>query len=223
MTVYYLKIMEGFTMDASFDNVQGLNNFHLNASHLFRRIDGVQLHNQTIKVEKLREIVPLLYLRNSAKLPSYKHILLNHIRTMLNFHLRRDYDDVISNDPQYPDCLFEGSKLGLDFSEFVDKRKCDTLMHLQQQFPIKSTIMFSKPTSSFWRNFLQTILWKYYLEIRQELANCGGTPIHGKRSVIPYHTRTLDFKSFKIEPIGRTLYGTIKDRLEVPSFWEDDD
>ena len=108
-------------MDVQFDNAQELNSFHMKARELFKCIDGVQLCLQTIKVEVDSEIVPLLYLRNSAQFPRYKHILFNHIQTMLNFHLSRHSDDVISRDPEYPDCLFEGSKLGLDFHDFINE------------------------------------------------------------------------------------------------------
>ena len=151
--------MEGFTMDVQFDNAQELNSFHMKARGLFKCIDGVQLCLQTIMVKEDLEIVPLLYLRNSAQFPQYKHILFNHIQTMLNFHLSRYSDDVISRDPEYPDCLFEGSKLGLDFHDFINERKCHTLTQMQQQLPIKTTIRFSKPTPSFWRSFLQSSLW----------------------------------------------------------------
>ena len=96
MTMYYLKIMEGFTTDVQFDNAQELNSFQVKARGQFKCIDGVKLCLQTIKVEVDSEIVPLLYLRNSVQFPQYKHILFNHIQTMLNFHMSRYSDDVIS-------------------------------------------------------------------------------------------------------------------------------
>ena len=211
-------------MDVQFDNAQELNSFHMKARELFKCIDGVQLCLQTIKVEVDSEIVPLLYLRNSAQFPRYKHILFNHIQTMLNFHLSRHSDDVISRDPEYPDCLFEGSKLGLEFHDFINERKCHTLAQMQQQLPIKTTIQFSKPTPSFWRNFSQSYLWQHYLRLRLALDDCGGSVIHGKRSIVPYHIRTLDFRNFKIEPRGITLQRAIKDKLDYapPSFWASD-
>ena len=205
-------------MDVSFDNVQELNSFHLKSRNLFKSIDRLQLHRQTIQVEKKLEIIPLLYLRNSARFSSYKHVLLNHVQTMLNFHLSRYSDDVICQDPTYPDCLFEGSKHNMDFNEFIDNRKCNTLAQLQRQLPIKTKIRFSKPNSSFWRSFSQTPLWQSYLRIRLALEDCGGSPIHGKRSIVPYHMRILDFRSFKIEPAGRALRGAIKDKLECALF-----
>ena len=212
-------------MDVTFDNVQELNLFHDKARNLFKSIDGFHLHQQTVEVEKTLEIVPLLYLRNSAKFSSYKHMLINHIQTMLNFHLSQYSDDVISRDPEYPDCLFEGSSHGLDFHEFIDNRKCHTLVQLQQQLPIRTSIRFSKPNSLFWCSFSQTILWQYYLRIRLALDDCGGTLVHGKRSIVPYHTRTLDFRTFQIEPSGLTLQKAVKDKLDnaPPSFWENND
>ena len=212
-------------MDVQFDNAQELNSFHMKARGLFKCIDGVQLCLQTIKVEEDLEIVPLLYLRNSAQFPQYKHILFNHIQTMLNFHLSRYSDDVISRDPEYPDCLFEGSKLGLDFHDFINERKCHMLTQMQQQLPIKATIRFSKPTPSFWRSFSQSSLWQHYLRLRLALADCGGSLIHGKRSIVSYQIRTLDFRNFKIEPRGITLQRAIKDKLDhaPPSFWASND
>ena len=212
-------------MDVQFDNAQELNSFHMKARGLFKCIDGVQLCLQTIKVEVDSEIVPLLYLRNSAQFSQYKHILFNHIQTILNFHLSRYSDDVISRDPEYPDCLFEGSKLGLDFHDFVNERKCHTLVQMQQQLPIKTTIRFSKPTPSFWHNFSQSSLWQNYLRLRLALDDSGGSVIYGKRSIVPYHIRTLDFRNFKIEPHGITLQRAIKDKLDYapPSFWASDD
>ena len=212
-------------MDVQFDNAQELNSFHVKARGLFKCIDGVQLHLQTIKVEVDSEIVPLLYLRNSAQFSQYKHILFNHIQTMLNFHLSKCSDGVISRDPEYPDCLFEGSKLGLDFHDFVNERKCHTLAQMQQQLPIKTTIRFSKPTPFFWHSFSQSSLGLNYLRLRLALDDCGGSIVPGKRSIIPYHIRTLDFRNFKLEPRGITLKRAIKDKLDYapPSFWESDD
>ena len=36
------------------------------------------------------------------------------------------------------------AKLGLDFHDFINERKCHTLAQMQQQLPIKTTIRFSK-------------------------------------------------------------------------------
>ena len=209
-------------MDVSFDNAQELNMFHDKAAKLFKSIDGLQLSRQTIQVEKTHEIVPLLYLRNSAQFSSYKYILLNHIQTMLNFHLSRYSDDVLNTDPSYPNCLFKGTKLGVDFNEFIDERQCDTLTQLQQQLPIKAIIRFPKPNSPFWRSFSQSLLWQYFLKIRLAVDDCGGSVIHGRCSIVPYHIRTLDFKTFQIDPPGLTLLQALKDKLDYapPSFWE---
>ena len=212
-------------MDVQFDNAQELNSFHMKARGLFKCIDGVRLHLQTIKVEVDSEIVPLLYLRNSVQFSQYKHILFNHIQTMLNFHLSRCSDNVISRDPEYPDCLSEGSKLGLDFHDFVNERKCHMLAQMQQQLPIKTAIRFSKPTPFFWHSFSQSSLWQDYLRLRLALDDCGGSIVPGKCWIVPYHIRTLDFRNFKLEPRGITLQRAIKDKLDYapPSFWASDD
>ena len=98
-------------MDVSFDNAQELNMFHDKAAKLFKSIDGLQLSRQTIRVEKTHEIVPLLYLRNSAQFSSYKYILLNRIQTMLNFHLSRYSDDVLNTDPPTPTVFSKAQNL----------------------------------------------------------------------------------------------------------------
>ena len=92
MTLYYLKIIEGFSMDVQFDSVQGLNLFHKKAQSLVNSIDGINLNRQTIHVERTLDIIPLLYLKDGAPFSQYKYILFNHIQSIINFYALRNWD-----------------------------------------------------------------------------------------------------------------------------------
>ena len=86
----------------------------------------------------------------------------------------------------------------------------------------KSYRTISKAKLTFLEVFFTILLWQYFLKIRLAVDDCGGSVIHGRHSIVPYHIRTLDFKTFQIDPPGLTLLQALKDKLDYvpPSFWE---
>ena len=195
MTLYYLKIIEGFSMDVQFDSVQGLNLFHKKTQSLVNSIDGVSLTRHTIHVERTLDVIPLLYLKDGAPFTQYKYILFNHIQSIINFYALRNWDPVLCPDSKTTTCQFEGGKDKLDIDDFLDSRKNHTLQDLQEQLPIRASINFPNPSHIFWHRFYESPLWENYLQLRSILHDCNGSLID--KEILPFHAQVLNFKSFE--------------------------
>ena len=180
MTLYYLKIIEGFSMEVQFDAVQGLNLFHNKAQSLINSIDGVVFHKQTIYVERTLAVIPLLYLKDGAPFIQYKQILFNHIQSIINFYALRHWDAVLCPDSKTTTCQFEGGKDKLDIDDFLDSRKNRTLQDLQGQLPIRASIHYPNPSNIFWYRFSESPLWDTYLQLQSILHECNGSLV-GKK------------------------------------------
>ena len=213
MSLYYLKIVEGFHMEVQFDNVQGLNLFHKKAKSPVSDIDGVVLHQQTVKAKRMLEIIPLLYMTDEAQFKDYKFILSNHIQSILNFYTLRHWDPFIS--PESSDtsiCHFEGGKDKLTFDDFLDSRKFQTLQDLQDQLPIRSSVDYLTLTDIVWKRFSQSPLWNNYLQIKNMLHDCNGSQTH-PQGIIPFHAQVMNFKRFeKVHYLSMT--DTIREKFK---------
>ena len=144
MTLYYLKIIEGFSMEVHFDDVQGLNLFHKKTQSLIDTINGVVLHEQTIRVKRTLDVIPLLYLKDAAPFMLYKPILFNHIQSIINFYALRNWDPVLCPDSNTTTCGFEGGRDKLNIDDFLDSRKTTRYKTFKNNYPYEQAYITPK-------------------------------------------------------------------------------
>ena len=195
--MYFLKIEEGLTLEACFDSVQGLNEFHARSKYIIHKIKGCTLDCTRITIKDTSEpVAPLLFVCPNATFKNYKSILNNHIQSMLNFYEVRFKCEklAISNTK----CSFKGGIDALtNFYQFKMWKglKSKSLSDIQDLFPISVKIEHCDPLPSLWRQVSDKSrrLWMKYNRLRILLDECNASVDFKYISL--FHKRTLSFES----------------------------
>ena len=141
------------TLEACFDSVQGLNEFHARSKYIIHKIEGCTLERTRITIKDTsKPVTPLLFISPNATFKNYKSILNNHIQSMLNFYEVRYRCEKLSISKTK--CSFKGGINALmDFRQFKTWKglKSKSLSDIQDLFPISVKIEHSAPLPSLWR------------------------------------------------------------------------
>ena len=197
--LYYLKIEEGLTFEASFDRVQGLHEFLLKSKNVVHKINGCTLEHTKITIKDTVRIMPLLIVGRDAVFETYKHILVNHIQAMLNFHDIRRHNEKLSHSGV--SCTFKGRVDRLsDFDHFLEWKNDATFQTLNDQLPISVKVEHRNPLPSLWRSVSEREwrlpLWTKYIKSRALLDACNASVDFTDMRL--FHKRSLILKRVRL-------------------------
>ena len=159
--LYFIKIEEGITLEACFDNVQGLNEFHAKSRNLVHKIAGCTLNRTKITIKDTSiPAIPLLFVAPNAMFESYKYIIDNHIQSILNFYEVRSHCQKLSNSGV--SCSFKGGSNGpQEFQRFLLWRQSTSAAAVHAQLPITVKTQHCDPLPSMWRQVSDKFLKKH--------------------------------------------------------------
>ena len=174
--------------------MQGLNEFHAKSKNLVHKITGCTLHCTKITIKDTSiPAIPLLFVAPNATFESYRHLIDNHIQSIINFYEVRSQCQKLSLSGV--SCSFKGGSDGpQELQRFLLWRRNSSVSAIHAQLPITVKIRHRDPSPSLWKQVSESTrpLWNKYIRLRVLLDTCHAS-VHFKNMQL-FHKRTLSFE-----------------------------